>query len=374
MKKRIFIMLGGVFLLVVALAFGKYLRIMQAIAASPKPAPPTVSAVAVQAFEWQPHFSAVGTLIPVRGVDVTNEIAGLVRNVAFASGQEVKAGALLVELNADADIARLHTLEAAADLAATVLARDRLQFAVQAVSKAQIDSDEADLRAKRAGVAEQAAIIAKKTIRAPFSGKLGITAVNPGQYLNPGDKIVTLQTLDPIHVDFSLPQQQISGLSVGQSITLSNDAYVGMSFPGKISAINPKIDAATRTVQVEATLANAGRRLLPGMFAKVTVDAGAKVRYLTLPQTAITYNPYGATVFLLKPGAKDKEGKQPLLARQSFVTTGATRGDQVAILAGLKAGDQVVTSGQLKLKNGTEVRVDNTVKPADNPAPTPQEQ
>ena len=374
MTKRMLIMVGGVLLLIAILALAKFIQIRQMIANSPKPSPRTVTAVKVGMLEWQPALTAVGTLTAVRGVDLSTEIAGLVRQVDFKSGQDVLAGQVLVQLNADSDIAQLHSLEAAAELAATVLARDKAQLEAQAISQAQVDSDMADLKSKRALVAQQAATVEKKTIRAPFAGKVGITAVNPGQYLNTGDKIVTLQTIDPIFVDFFLPQQQIAKLSVGLKLTLSNDAYAGQQFVGKITAISPKIDTTTRNVQVEATVGNAKRQMLPGMFASVSIDVGEKKRYLTLPQTAITYNPYGSTVFVVKPGdKKDEAGNGQLEAQQVFVTTGATRGDQVAILKGLEEGQQVVTSGQLKLKNGTPVVVDNTVQPANSANPTPQE-
>jgi membrane fusion protein (multidrug efflux system) len=316
--------------------------------------------------EWQPQFDAVGSLVAVRGVDVSSEIAGQVRELRFKSGQDVKAGDLLVQLNADSDIALQQSLQAAVDLATTVLARDRQQLAVQAVSQAQIDADEADLRVKRANLAQQVALLAKKTIRAPFSGRVGITTVNPGQFLNPGDKIVTLQTLDPIYVDFNLPQRQIAGLQAGQRLVLSDDAFAGQSFDGRITAISPKVDPSTRNVQVEATVANPKRLLLPGMFARVNVDTGAKQSYLTLPQTAITYNPYGSTVFVVEPGEAPK-------VKQVFITTGPTRGDQVAVLSGVTEGQQVVSSGQLKLKNGTAIVIDNSMQPASDANPTPQE-
>jgi len=395
MTKRMLIMIGGVVLLTAALAFGFYLHIQKLIASAPKPSPQTVSATSVVALEWQPQLAAVGTVTAVRGVDVTTEIAGLVRSVNFKSGQEVKAGVVLVQLNADSDIAQLQSLQAAAELSASVLERDKGQLAAQAISQAQVDSDMADLKGKRALVAQQAALIAKKTIRAPFSGKLGITAVNPGQYLNPGDKIVTLQTIDPIYVDFYLPQKRLGGLSVGQVVNVSTDGFPDLAFPGKITAISPKVDSATRNVQIEATFPNAKRQLLPGMFANANVDVGEKKRYLTLPQTAITYNPYGSTVFIVKPAsAKDAPGQAAsgasaaaapppasgasaaaggLVVQQVFVTTGETRGDQVAILTGLQEGQQVVTSGQVKLKNGTPVVIDNSVQPANSPNPTPQE-
>jgi membrane fusion protein, multidrug efflux system len=372
--KRMLIMLGCVIVLVGLLALGKFLQIRQLIASSPKPGAQVVSAMKAELAEWQPQFNAVGTLSAVRGVDVTTEVAGLVHSVRFRSGQDVKAGQVLLELNSDSDRAQLQSLQAAADLASTVLARDRQQFEAQAVSRAQLDADEADLRVKRANVAQQAALVAKKIIRAPFAGRLGITTVNPGQYVNPGDKIVTLQTIDPIYIDFNLPQKQLAGLSLGQRLTLSSDAFPGQTFPGKVTAINPKVDPATRNIQLEATVDNVKRQLLPGMFANIDIDAGDKKRYLTLPQTAVTYNPYGSTVFVLRPGdKKDAQGNPQLQAQQLFVTPGPTRGDQVAVLSGLAEGEQVVTSGQLKLKNGAPVTVDNRVQPADNPKPAPQE-
>jgi membrane fusion protein (multidrug efflux system) len=374
MTKRMIIMLACVLALIAALGLGFYLHIRQVIANSPKPSPQTISTVKVEALEWQPELSAVGTLSAVRGVDVSSEIVGLVREVNFKSGQEVKAGDLLIQLNADSDIAQLRSFEAAAELAAVVLERDKAQLEAEAVSQAQVDSDTADLKSRRALAAQQAATVAKKTIRAPFAGKLGITTVNPGQFLNPGDKIVTLQTIDPIYIDFYLPQKQIAGLSVGMVVNVSSDAYAGQNFSGKITSISPKIDVATRNVQVQATIANAKRRLLPGMSARVGVDSGDKKRYLTLPQTAITYNPYGSTVFVVKPGEqKDAKGNTQQVVQQVFVTTGETRGDQVVILKGLQEGQQAVSSGQLKLQNGAPVAIDNTVQPANSPNPAPQE-
>ncbi|HLX79148.1 MAG TPA: efflux RND transporter periplasmic adaptor subunit [Burkholderiales bacterium] len=374
MTKRMIIMLGCVILLIAALAFGFYLHIRQVIANSPKPGPQTVSTIKAETLEWQPQLSAVGTLSAVRGVDVSSEIVGLVRDVNFKSGQDVKAGDVLVQLNADSDVAQLRSLEAAAELAAVVLERDKAQLEAEGVSQAQVDSDAADLKSKRALAAQQAATVAKKTIRAPFDGKLGITTVNPGQFLNPGDKIVTLQRIDPIYIDFYLPQKQIAGLAVGMVVNVASDAYPGPAFAGKITSISPKIDVATRNVQVQATISNAKRLLLPGMFARASVDSGEKKRYLTLPQTTITYNPYGSTVFVLKPSEqKDAQGNAQQVVQQVFVTTGETRGDQVAILKGIEEGQQVVSSGQLKLKNGTPVVVNNAVLPGNSPNPTPQE-
>jgi membrane fusion protein (multidrug efflux system) len=340
--------------------------------------PATVSAMKAEYQVWQPQLNAVGTLRAVRGVDVTTEVAGLVRSINFKSGDEVKTGQVLAQLNADSDIAQLHSLEAAAELASTVYERDKAQLAAEVISKAQVDTDAGDLKSKRAQVAQQQAVVEKKTLRAPFAGKLGISIVNPGQYLNPADKLVTLQTLDPIYVDFYLPQQQLPQVAIGQALTLTTDTYPGVVFTGKINAINSKIDANTRNVQVEATIPNAKRQLLPGMFASVRVNSGEENRYLTLPQTAITFNPYGNTVFVVKASDKkedkDDKGNPRLSAQQVFVTTGPTRGDQVAILKGIEPGAQVVTSGQVKLKNGTPLIIDNKVQPSNSPDPKPQEQ
>lgn len=341
--------------------------IAQAMAHNSQP-PQTVTTTVVKYSDWQPEISAVGSVRAVRGVDITTEVTGLVRSVDFRSGDDARRGQILVHLNADSDTATLHSLEAAADLAATVYARDKMQFEAQAISQAQLDADAADLKNKRAQAAAQAALVEKKTLRAPFDGRLGITTVNPGQYLNTGDKVVTLQELDPVYVDFRLPQEQLAQVHPGLEVRLSLDAFPGESFPGKINAVDPLVDSGSRNFQAEATVANPARKLLPGMFVRVTVLSGAKQSYLTLPQTSITFNPYGSTVFLV---VKDEKGKRT--AQQGFVTTGATRGDQIAVLKGIKEGDEVVTSGQLKLKNGTPLDISTLAQPANAPDPTPQE-
>ncbi len=337
------------------------------------PPPVAVSAMRARYLSWQPEVKAVGSLRAVRGVDVTSEIAGLVSRVYFKSGQDAWKNRVLVQLNADSDIALLHSLEAAAQLARTVYERDKKQFAVQAVSRATLDADAADLKGKTAQVRQQRAIVEKKTIRAPFAGRLGISTVNPGQYINPGDKIVTLQALDRLYADFYLPQQQLSKLRPGQEVLADTDAYPGLTFRGRITSINPQVDPSTRNAEIEAEFANPGRRLLPGMYAVIDVRAGAVRRYLTLPQTAITYNPYGETVFVVAEEGKGPDGRPILVARQVFVTTGGTRGDQVAIVSGITEGQLVVTSGQLKLKNGSRVAINNQIQPSDNPAPRPPE-
>lgn len=335
----------------------------------------TVTTMVAGLQPWQPQLAAIGSLRAVRGVEVTTEIAGMVRSLHFRSGDEARAGQLLVQLNADADAAQLRALQAAAELAARVLERDRAQLAAQTISQAQVDADVADLAARRALVAQQQAVVEKKSIRAPFAGKLGITTVNPGQYLDPGARIVTLQALDPVYVDFGLPQRQAAEIAVGQAISITSDAHPQQPFPGRITAIDPRIDPATRNLMIAASVPNPQRALVPGMFVDVRIDTGEAQRHVTVPQTAITFNPYGATVFLAQDGGrKDAQGNPVLEARQVFVKPGPTRGDQIAILEGLEPGATVVTSGQLKLKNGTPLVVNNAVRPANDPDPQPRDE
>lgn len=376
MTKRMVIMLA-----VVGLLFGgifgykAFTGIMMKKYMSAGGIPPvTVSTIHATNEAWQPQFKAVGSLRAVRGVDLASEISGLVRSVHFKSGDEVKAGQLLVQLNADPDIAQLHALEAAADLAEITYERNKKQIEAQAISQSTLDSVSADLKSKQAQVTQQAAVVAKKTISAPFAGRLGISSVNPGQYVNSGEKIVTLQSLDSIFIDFSLPQQELSLVSRGQTAVVFIDAYPGKTFTGKITAINPKVDPGSRNVQVEAVIANPGRELLPGMYATLEVLYGAAQHYLTLPRTAVTFNPYGETVYLVEEKGTDKAGKKTLTVRQTFVTLGPARGDQVAVLSGVKEGDQVVTSGQLKIKNNSAVIINNQVQPLNDAAPKPVEQ
>ncbi|MGB6604850.1 MAG: efflux RND transporter periplasmic adaptor subunit [Steroidobacteraceae bacterium] len=370
LRRRVIIAVVAVLVLFAIIAGIKTLSIMSMIAQAKRNASPaqTVTATTAHYSDWQPEVTAVASVRAVHGVNITTEVAGLVRSIEFRSGDDAKSGQLLVQLNADTDVATLHSLEAAADLSATVYERDKEQYAAQAISQAQLDADAADLKNKRAAAASQAATVAKKSLRAPFAGRLGITTVMPGQYLNTGDKVVSLSSLDPVYVDFNLPQEQLAVVHTGLTVRVSSDAFPKDAFTGKITAIDPAIDPTSRNFMAEATVDNPQHLLMPGMFAKVAVLAGAQQHYLTLPQTAITYNPYGSTVFL---AVKDASGK--LTAQQTFVTTGPTRGDQVAVLTGLKEGDQVVTTGQLKLKNGSPLDISTAAEPADAPNPTPQE-
>lgn len=374
--RRMTIMLCGVFLLL-GLIFGfnqlKTFMIKHFIAGMGLP-PATVSTMVVETTAWQPKLSSVGNVRAFRGVDLSTEIGGLVQAVPIKSGMDAKEGDLLIKLNDASDVAQLNSLKALADLAKVINERDRQQLEIQAISKNVFDTSKADAKSKQAQVEQQTALVAKKNLKAPFSGRVGIVMINPGQFVNPGDKLLTLQTLDPIFVDFNLPQSNAEQIQVGQEIVVTTDAFKGSSFTGKVTAVSPKVDTNTRNIQIEAQLANPDKKILPGMFANVNIKLGDEVKMLTLPQTAVTYNPYGSTVFIAKPtGKKDKQGKPAFEAQQVFVTTGPTRGDQVAILKGVEEGATVVTSGQLKLKNGTPLIVNNKVLPSNSPNPQPQE-
>lgn len=331
--------------------------------------PVAVSAVTVSDESWQPNITATGTVRAINGVDVTCEVAGLVKTIKQDGSKDVKVGEVLVELNADVEIAHLHSLEADAELAEVTYKRDKAQYAIQGVSKATLDTDEANLKSKAAQVVEQAAVVEKKIIRAPFEGRLGVINVNLGQFLNPGDNIVSLQSLDPVYVDFILPQQEFPQIKIDQVITFTTDTYPNEKFKGKITSMNSKVDVATRTVLVEATLTNSERKILPGMYGIVDIKTSSPKNYLTVPQTAISYNPYGDFVYILKGEKKDKEGKSTFVAHQKFVTIGKTRGDQVQILKGIEKGDVVVTAGQLKLKNGSLTFINNKLPLSNNPNP-----
>ena len=372
MTKRMVIMLVAV-AVVFGLIFGfqvfKGMMIKKVISALSNP-PQTISAGKVGYSEWQPTIEAVGSLRAVKGADLSLEVSGVVEAIWFNSGDDVEEGAPLLKLRTADDVARLHSLQAMADLNEITSDRDQKQFKMQAVSQATLDTDAANLKNAQAQVAQQQAIIDKKLLRAPFAGHLGIRAVDLGQYLGPGTVIVTLQALDPIFVDFFVPQQSVDQVNLGQTVTVKIDAFKDQTFTGKISAINPKVDTGSRNVQIRATLKNPDHKLLPGMYATVDIATGAPKNYITLPQTSITYNPFGDTVYVVVDG-KGADGKPHQIARQTFVTVGPTRGDQVAVLKGVDDGDMVVTAGQIKLHNGSVVMIDNSVTPTADAAPVP---
>jgi membrane fusion protein (multidrug efflux system) len=338
----------------------------------PAPPPAAVTTTMAHFDQWQPQIQAVGSLKPFRGADLSVEVAGIVDQVNFDSGGDVEAGAQVIKLRDADDVAKLRTLEASRDLAETNFKRDQAQLARQLISQAQFDVTASTLQSYQAQVAEQQAIVQKKTLRAPFAGHLGIRAVNAGQYISPGTVVVTLQALDPIFFDFFLPQQALDKIKVGQDISVKVDTYPDMTFGGKITTIDPKVDPATRNVAVRATLPNAQRKLLPGMFANSTIITGMPQRYITLPQTAVTFNPYGNTVYLVQHKT-GPDGKDGLVAQQAVVATGDTRGDQIAIMSGVKEDDEVVTSGQNKLQNGAAISVNNAIQPSNDPNPKPLE-
>ena len=331
--------------------------------------PQTVSTTVARESRWQPTVEALGNLRASQEATLSAEVSGLVTAIDFESGQKVHAGQALVELNPSPLKAQLGQLEAQAALAALNLKRDEAQLRVQAVSQAVVDTDAATLRSAQAQVAAQKALIAQKTITAPFSGQLGIRQVNLGQYLAPGTAAVTLQRLDPMEVDFTVPQNQIDLIHLGMKAQVETSAAPGKAFEATVTAIEPQIDTATRNLKVRARLPNPNGALLPGLFATVRVSEGQPRDYITLPNAAVSYNPYGATVFIVKQEGKGPNGKPKLVAEQRFVTTGPTRGDQVAVLKGVQAGETVVTAGQLKLRNGSPILVNNSVEPANSPNP-----
>ena len=341
-------------------------------------------AVAVSTYDakterWSSSGEAVGTFVAVNGTDVTTEAGGVVRSIEFDAGQPVAAGAVLVRLNTANEDATLKALQASAQLARVQADRWQKLSRDQLVSKDDAQQKLTAAATAQAQVEAQRALVAQKTIRAPFSGVLGIRKVNLGQYVAPGAAVVSLQQLDPIYLDFSLPEQEIGKMVVGTRIRASVDALPGQVFEGEVTAIEPQVDANTRNFKVQATLPNPDRAVRPGGFAKVGFDLGAARDVVVIPQTAVSFNPYGNAVFVVskvkrKPGEKDMQGKpltgDKFVVTQRFVKTGATRGDLIAVTDGLKPGEQVVTSGLLKLRNDAEVTINNDVQPSADARPS----
>jgi len=369
--KRSLWMALGVIVVIGAIAGWKIMTVRAIIAhmATQKPQPTVVSSMKAAEQVWQRRLHAVGSFTAVQGVTVTNELDGTVVKIAFESGAQVKQGDLLVQLDISSEQALLASALASADLAALNLKRAQDLRTKDSNSQSDLDASEAQARQTAANVDGIRATIAKKTIRAPFSGRLGIREINLGQFLKGGTAVVPLQALDPIFVNFSMPQQEVIDLKVGQSVQVTIDAYPGTVFDGTVNAINSKVDDTNRNVQVQATLANADERIKPGMFASVDVVLPEQDKYVTLPLTAITYNPYGNSVYVVEDKGKDASGHPVLTVRQQFVELGAQRGDQVAVLKGVKPGEEIVTAGQLKLRNGSPVEINNTVPIESNPAP-----
>ena len=370
-----------IMLLLVALVFGgiygfqqfRNQMISKAIRGGGIP-PQAVSTLVAEPSEWQLTVQAVGNLRAAQATNLATEVSGIIDKIHFKSGDTVKAGAVLLELNADPLKAQLGQLKASAELAQQNLNRDRAQLKIQAVSQATVDADLATLKGAQALVNQQEALIAQKTLVAPFAGKLGIRQVDLGEFLPAGTNVVSLQKLDPMYLDFTVPQTELALIKIGESITLKTDAIPNKTFTGKVQAIEPQVNTATRNITVRAEVANPSGELLPGLFATAQVNQGGVQNYLTLPSTAIAFNPYGSTVFVVNEGGKDESGKPKLTVEQRVVTTGATRGDQIAVLTGIKAGETIVTAGQLKLRNGSPVFINNQIQPSNNPHPEVKDQ
>ena len=335
-----------------------------------EPPPTAVTTDVAQRTEWQPTLESVGTVTAVNGVTVSTDLAGIVRQIAFESGSKVREGDLLVHLDTTQEEAQLHSAEAQRDFAAVSLKRDKDLVEKHAISQSDYDNADAVFRQNQASVDQFKALIARKTLRAPFDGVAGIRQVNLGQYLKEGDMVVTLQAFDPIYVNFSLPQQDLSKLIIGEPVQLRVDAFPDQIFNGTITAINSLVDQATRNVQVQATFENSDFRLRPGMFAKVSVVLSERQNVVAIPATAIHYAPYGDSIFVVSE-LKDPQGKEYKGVKEQFIKTGQSRGDMIAVVSGLKPGDEVVTSGVFRLKSGAHVKVNNQIKPGSDLAPNP---
>ena len=374
MTRRMFLVLMAVVGGVGVLGAVKILQIQSsaAQAASFQPPPEAVTTIQAARLEWPATLGAIGTVHAVRGVTVSADLPGVVESIGFESGRPVREGEVLVRLDTRQERAQLAAAEAQRDLARLNLDRARGLVEQGILAQAELDRASAEHKQAEARVGEIRATIDRKQIRAPFAGVLGIRQVNLGQYLDGGAPIVPLQSLDPVHVHFSVPQQRVGEMRVGGEVQVTAEGLAGESLTGRITSIDSVVDEATRNVQVQATLDNPGGRLRPGMFVQAHVRTGDTAAVLALPASAISYAPYGDSVFVVSemrgPGGEPYKG-----VRQQFVKLGAARGDQVAVVSGLEAGDEVVTSGAFKLRTGAAVLVDNAVQPANSPAPKPED-
>jgi len=373
MAKRMFLMLGVMVVLLTALGFIKFKQVESAVqAAAFQPPPETVTSIVAQREVWPATTAVIGTMEAVHGVTVSADLPGTVAAINFDSGKSVRAGEVLVELDTRQERAQLAALEAQRDLARVNFGRMQQLVNEGVISRAEYDQATAQQRQTEANVEEIRATIARKTIRAPFSGILGIRKANLGQYLSAGDAVVPLQSLNPIYVNFGLPQQALGQVRVGGSLRITSEDLAGQVFTGRVTALDSVVDPATRNVQVQATLANPEGKLRPGMFVQVEVVLGASRSVIELPASAISYAPYGDSVFIITD-LKDPKGQTYRGVRQQFVKVEGSRGDQVGVVSGVNPGEEVVTSGVFKLRNGAAVQVNNKVKPENNPAPKPED-
>lgn len=369
MAKRMMLMLGVVLLIVAALGYFKVRQVqaLMAVYAAYQPPPEAVTTIVARQERWPSTMTAVGTVAAVRGVTVSADLPGIIERIAFDSGKAVSEGDLLVELDTRQERAQLTAAEAKRDLARANRDRSRSLLDERIVSQAEFDAADAEYKSAEADAAEIRAAIARKTIRAPFSGVLGIRQINPGQYVSAGSAIVPLQSLSPIYVNFAVPQQDVAVLKPGTEVRASVETG-GRQLTGRVTAIDSVIDPATRNVQIQATFANPDSSLRPGMFVRATVAIGDSRSVIALPGSAINYAPYGDSVFVVAR-LKDSKGKTYQGVREQFVKVGSARGDQVAVVAGVQAGEEVVTSGVFKLRNNAAIQINNDVQPSNNPAP-----
>jgi len=367
---------AAIFLVVIivgGLAGVKTLQIQKLVASAKAVAQPpeSVSAVIARTEKWQGTLKAIGSVAAVQGVTITPEISGSVREIAFTSGALVAKGDLLVRLDTSIEEAQLRSIESQAELARINLAREKALRAQDMVPQAGLDAAEAALKQNLANADAVRATIEKKAIRAPFAGQLGIRQINLGQYLDPGKPIVSLQSLTPVHADFSLPQQDLARLAAGMRVRLASDAYPDRQFEGTLTAINPEIDADTRMVGLQATLENPDRLLRPGMFARVELLLPEEQTVLVIPVTSVLSAPYGDSVYVIEPKPGPNSNKPGLAVRQQFVRTGSARGDFVAVQSGLKSGERIVNAGLFKLRNGMAVVENNELTPKTSATPQP---
>ena len=361
----------GLAALFVVLIGIKVLQIAKMKSAPMMMPPTTVSSAPVKEEDWSPILSSVGSISAVQGAIVSTELGGTVAEVKFPNGGVAKRGDVLVKLDASSEEAQLRTAEADLELARKDLERTRDLAVRKVVSKAELDSAESKFKQKAGSVDQMRSMITKKEVRAPFDGQLGIRQVNVGQMINAGQQVVPLQALEPMYVDFAIPQQRLPQLSTGLEVRVKSDAVQGRDFVGKLTAINSTVDPVTRNVSLQATLDNKDHALRPGMFAKVEVVLPEKNRTLVIPGSAVSYAPYGDSVFVIEKKKDPKTGKESQVIRQQFVRIGEARGDFVSITTGLKAGETVVGTGVFKLRNGMAVTINNDLAPKPQVAPTP---
>ncbi len=372
-RGAVFKIVLGLIALLVLIGGIKAMQIMKLVSMGKTMVPPptTVTSAKVEQADWQPTITAVGSIAPVQGATISAELAGTVAEVVFQSGTRVKKGDVLLKLDASAEQAQLRSAQADAELAKADFERARDLAARKVISQAELDAASAKFSQRQAAAENMQSIIAKKEIRAPFDGIAGIREVNPGQMVPVGEKLVTLQALDQVFADFSLPQQHLSEISPGLDVKVTTDAIGGREFSGKLTAINSAVDPSTRSVTVQATLENPDHALRAGMFARVRVLLPQQNQTLYIPATAVSYAPYGNSIYLIEKKKDEKTQQESLALRQQFIRTGEARGDFVAVTQGLKLGDEIVSTGVFKLRNGMDVAVDNTLAPKPEEAPKP---